>query len=69
MTEDEAKKKWCPMVRDGIEPMGNTAGDENRIPDWSLCIASDCMMWRWSEGNGERGIGNEQGCCGLTEKP
>jgi hypothetical protein len=35
MTEDEARKKWCPMVRQ--------ASPE----DWNSCIASDCMMWRW----------------------
>lgn len=31
MTEEEARKKWCPMT-----------GDQR-----DKCIASDCMMWRW----------------------
>lgn len=45
MTEDEARKKWCPMVRFlSNEP-------EERYPEGHIactagrCIASDCMMW------------------------
>lgn len=47
MTEDEAKTKWCPMVRmDNAE----TEPSFNRnyggsLPDGSNCIASDCIMW------------------------
>jgi hypothetical protein len=50
MTEEEAKTKWCPMVRStgwGNDQMGNrdhkggwTGGD--------CCVASECMMWRWA---------------------
>lgn len=52
MTEEEAKKKWCPMIRTGMvagmavnhhvdmNPGGQGVYDETR------CIASDCMMWR-----------------------
>lgn len=34
MTEEEAKTKWCPMVRKTM---------------WydQVCLASGCMMWRW----------------------
>lgn len=46
MTEDEAKTKWCPMVR--CDEMHNR-GQANR-PDGSYnCIASGCMMWRWDK--------------------
>lgn len=52
MTEEEAKTKWCPMIRTGMvagmavnhhvdmQPGGQGVYDETR------CIASDCMMWR-----------------------
>lgn len=58
MTEDEAKKKWCPFARVIGDLDENAAA--NRWPEddskmWagpngnphSLCIASACMAWRW----------------------
>ncbi len=60
MTEDEAKTKWCPMVRvlmsskDGnsFEPSFNRMVLEDdpqtpRIGGAMNCIGSACMMWRW----------------------
>lgn len=59
MTEEEARKKWCPMAR---HPEGNrmpyggdgteaAEGDKQQfaveMADLHPCIASDCMMWRW----------------------
>ena len=50
MTEDEAKTKWCPMVRfhNGLDgdvycsrPTGVVTNNSAK------CIASDCMMWKW----------------------
>lgn len=42
MTEDEAKKKWCPMAR-----LQNGVGSYNRLlPQGFGCVASACMMWR-----------------------
>lgn len=60
-TEEEAKKKWCPMVRivgvDGKENgvVNRTSYNkcvhvgerEDFIPAGSECIASKCMMWEW----------------------
>jgi len=45
MTEDEAKSKWCPMVR--LVP-DNGVLCSNRIDNrnHTLCLASDCMAWR-----------------------
>lgn len=78
MTEDEAKKKWCPMVRDvrasnGAMEIGS-----------GFCKASECMMWRdnldrvltgrdiiVTDGN-KRNIVKEtvpSGYCGLAGKP
>ena len=50
-TEEEAKKKWCPMVRDG-EGYTFKSGDQEQSKQSSSnadakCRASDCMMWRW----------------------
>lgn len=46
MTEDEAKQKWCPMVRHSEQGVG---GSYN-VPSQAgfNCIASGCMMWRWN---------------------
>lgn len=45
MTEDEAKTKWCSMVRN--ENGRNIS--ELKMPKWSRCIVSDCMLWRRDE--------------------
>jgi len=42
MTEDEARKKWCPEAPEV---------DNNR------CIGSGCMAWRWTNGNPTAGVG------------
>jgi len=39
MTEDQARQKWCPF---GDDRIGLIDSDPP-----SLCIASDCMAWRW----------------------
>jgi hypothetical protein len=48
-TEEEAKKKWCPMIRDGGAYQGmiynGINSSENSASGYN-CIASDCMMWR-----------------------
>ncbi len=73
-TEEEAKTKWCPMVRmarvvaeDG-GGVPKVAATSNR---GAFCIASDCMMWRWDNGSGyEHADGSktdpERGYCGLA---
>ncbi len=61
LTEDQARKKWCPMViadvtaRERICPGTNLPG-----VNASRCIASDCMMWRWSSNFESLGF------CGLA---
>jgi hypothetical protein len=77
-TDDEAKVKWCPMVR--VSNKGDTP--ENRLCQrglvaqtpgegiqWNCCIASDCMMWRWYDP--EHGAAGKPltGHCGLAGQP
>ena len=54
MTEDEAKTKWCPMVRwtkggwsDDVYAAHNRYVDEKAEEQhgYNRCVASDCMMW------------------------
>lgn len=81
ITEEEAKAKWCPFARaighatDGATHAINRAypGGELDI-EWSRCIASACMAWRWAEKwdtlNDEYETGPlTRGYCGLAGKP
>jgi hypothetical protein len=62
MTPEQAKTKWCPMVRcgsakpdDGIEPDNSTLQD--RTPVYARCVGADCALWR--------DYGHQDGECGL----
>lgn len=44
LTEQEAREKWCPLVR-----VGNEAGCNRSSNDFgatALCIGKKCMAWR-----------------------
>jgi hypothetical protein len=81
MTEDEAKKKWCPMVRVGegssTDNRNCSAGIVNKNPgegsQWNCCIASSCMMWRCADSYFSTTTGTvrkpDTGYCGLGGKP
>ena len=62
MTENEARKKWCPM-----EHYRNRANSIYYEGDVVVnCIASDCMMWRWEKADFPHRA--EGGYCGLAGK-
>ena len=58
MTEDQAKKRQCPLLT-LIAPKSITSG---------CCIGSRCMMWREERNIDTRGK-SERGYCGLAGKP
>ena len=71
MTEQDAKKKGCPLY--GISMIMLIAADkidQIKVPDpdnVGCCIASDCAMWRWEyDGDGQQ---CGWGYCGLANKP
>lgn len=78
LTEENAKTKWCPMVRvfkNECEKTYTTNEDFNNGFE-KTCIASDCMMWRWnkvyaglSHGGKQTNYSNDGGYCGLAGKP
>jgi hypothetical protein len=50
LTENEAKKKWCPYAREtGGENRTFMKKDATAAPAECRCIASLCMAWRWGE--------------------
>ena len=76
MTEDEAKTKWCPMVRYRSDRFPNhginrwsDVGDNQKTPDMAMCIASGCAMWQWFAVT-VAGPGKSEfsGYCGLAGK-
>jgi len=81
MTEEEARQKWCPMVRMAAQIHGSM-GTLNQFSEpgsnevkISKCLGSACMMWRWiplrkaTKFGLIRGGDSEHGYCGLGGKP
>lgn len=70
MTEDEAKTKWCPMVRyQGGQPLNRDACYDLK---GTHCIGSDCMMWRDlfdDQPYASDATRRVRGYCGLAGKP
>ena len=82
MTEDEARQKWCPMVRLAYDTVSanrfvNDPRSGMTTPDADCCcIASDCMMFKWDDNYDHGGdstadryntANNRGGYCGLTK--
>lgn len=47
-TIEEAKTKWCPMVKPTSPALSNGGAYRNEDADY-LCIADQCMWWVWEE--------------------
>lgn len=75
MTEEEAKKKWCPHTQVAVVESGAASNRESFAlasqKGYDLCLGSACMAWRWSVGP----MANDapdvkyKGYCGLAGKP
>jgi len=68
-TVEEAKKKWCPMVRHqdtANDPASNRASVFNpcEVERWNRCIADKCFPgWRWWDSD------KKSGYCGFGGPP
>lgn len=57
LTEEQAREKWCPMVRlaEATAPPGypsrNRGTSDSGVHPLCRCIASECMAWRWGKRN------------------
>lgn len=54
ITEDEARKKWCPFARLNSGANRSLHGIY-KVADGTNCIASDCMAWEWFDGVSDDG--------------
>jgi hypothetical protein len=65
VTEEEAKKRWCPMDRH-VNQAAKCSTNTN-----CGCVGSNCMLWRWV---GKKVKKHEEGVpavgyCGLAGIP
>jgi hypothetical protein len=60
MTEEDARRKWCPASF-AIPEQRLPNGDGGREAGPWMCIASGCMAWRWGA--------DSAGYCGLAGVP
>ena len=70
VTEDEARKKWCPfarqmsLVEDEVVGRSSSWNRTSGIQQNPKCIASECMAWTWW---GIGGGSDRVGWCGLAQ--
>jgi hypothetical protein len=63
LSEKEAKTKWCPFARLGINRWNGDYVDNERTQSAKVkCIASECALWNKPEWS-------TCGHCGLGGKP
>jgi hypothetical protein len=72
MTTEDARTKWCPMVRVTALREGCATGATTNQIDESYtscqCISKDCMMWRWTDPT-YTWTPTSEGYCGLGGVP
>lgn len=76
MTEEEARKHWCPFSRLSGGNSAFNRGLDGKTYDETNCIASECMAWRVNHeiftgvaGTDIQRHQNSGGYCGLAGKP
>lgn len=79
-TEEQAREKWCPFARAIVLGTGDFGDfqlainrtDRGGASLAALCIASDCMAWRWKKSKQDN-LGTwmdpTHGYCGLAGAP
>lgn len=63
MREEEARTKWCPMVRCAGDGSAFNTDTQTPMAPFYMCRGSDCMMWH-KESYADEGTGN----CSLKNK-
>jgi hypothetical protein len=63
MTEDEAMTKWCPFAMASGASFAVNRGPEGVANNRCMCLASECMAWRWKTDF------EYDGHCGLAGRP
>jgi hypothetical protein len=67
-TEAEAKKLWCPHLRVVTDDEGIVTTNRGSYEQAVVCIASQCMFWRWS--HQDTGVNDPPtGFCGAATLP
>ena len=79
MTEEEAKKKWCPEARlimassNTEAPINAAAGynqsslhEGNAMLKSAACLGANCMMWQWATEPLKERNELRLGFCGLA---
>ena len=82
MTEEDAKKKWCPMVRMDMStiygpefvrsmPVNKAYLSPMQVWEGAKCIGAACMMWRIQVYSSVQRLPDPhiEGYCGLAGKP
>lgn len=78
MTEDEAKKRWCPFSMTfghgvSLNRINFDAAQSPDVRKQTRCLGSGCMAWRWEIADTADGRGIEMsktyGYCGLAGRP
>jgi len=65
MTTEEAKKKWCPMIRIVSGPNDQrwltNRCDSEEGRSRTTCVADKCMWW-------SKCVGSNDGMCGMMRR-
>ena len=62
MLNEDAKKKWCPMVRFILNSDSAVITNRETNASGTFCIADECALWVKSE------VEVNHGWCGLTQE-